>query len=464
MPRSPRSGTSKAEGDRRPPRIVRHSAPMGSQYSRASLGEANMRDSWRIGVSAAILPLCAALAAKAGEERRPADAIAEMFANADKPKASAESASTPARPDIDYEMDLLRRARAEAEERNAAGPTKRATLKAETPAKPEALRPEAAQAKSEKQPPPPSVNPAKAGVAAAPAPAPTPNPIAAAPTAMRPLPAGAALTKAPVSRSLALARISPNATVFKIQIRKPDGDRTAAKIADAAKPEAAPPDAETAKPLQALAPTPAAAPAPTPPPAALPTPPPAQMAAPTPATATANTEPARPSSPPVAGRETSGARATVLVVLDDGTTTSPDPILCLGETCAISAGLSAPARMLPRADALALKTTRDATIDPCFGKTACAFRDVPVTADAILQIIFIGSGKTPNPGDGFSVAVDATCKLNAGNVECGHPLETSEFIAWIVPEAIAKQAGAPALEAAIADGLPSSELAQTTDK
>ncbi len=397
------------------------------------------RDGWRIGVSAAMLPL-AALATVAAE-KRPADAIAEMFANADKPAPPPASATaTPTRPSLDYEMDMLRRARAEAAERGAAGKSVTSTTpRAELP-KLTADQPGPAPPKARK-PVEPLPNTANADVAATPSPAPKSAP----PAAPAPAPIAANPT-APIARPAVDAESAPNATIFRIQIRKPEAGKPPALIADATKPDAT--DAnEPVKPLQALAPDPAALPAPSAPPSVQPSAAPAPTAA----------------QPSVVGRAPSDVRATILVILEGGTGT-PDPILCVGETCAISAGLSTPARVLPRAEALALKTTRDATIDPCFGKAGCAFRDVPLAADAILQLVLIGSGDTPKSGDGFSIALDATCKRNGSHVECGRPLETTDFVAWIIPEAIAKEAGAAALEAAIAEGLPASEIAQTADK
>ncbi len=399
------------------------------------------RDGWRIGVSAAMLPLCAAVAAVAAE-KRPADAIAEMFANDDKP-APHPSTAMPARPNLDYEMDMLRRARAEAGEHGAPGKAASPTTPKTELLKPTANQPGMALRKA-RMPVEPLQNPnakvaAKPSTALQPAPSATPAP---APIAA-PIAIGVNPTT-PVARLSVNTKPASNAAVFRIQIRKPEARKPPALIADATKPDAT--DA-TEKPLQALAPDPAALPAPSAPPTVQP------AAAPAPTAA----------QPPVAGRAPSGVRAAILVVLEGGTGT-PDPILCVGETCAISAGLSTPARMLPRAEALALKSTRDATVDPCFGKVGCAFRDVPVTADSLLQIVLIGSGDMPKPGDGFSIALDATCKRNAGQIECGRPLETTDFVAWIIPEAIAKEAGAAALEAAIAEGLPSSEIAQTVDK
>jgi hypothetical protein len=67
-----------------------------------------------IALSAATLALTAsALAAALAEPADPAQAIAQRFSEASDPKP----ASIPARPSLDYEMDMLRRARAEELER-----------------------------------------------------------------------------------------------------------------------------------------------------------------------------------------------------------------------------------------------------------------------------------------------------------------------------------------------------------
>jgi hypothetical protein len=333
------------------------------------------RGIWSL-LSAAALAL--ATTASSAETFSPADAIAEKFANADKPKPQEIANSE--RPNLDYEMEMLRRARLEAEERKAAdglNPSS-AALPAATikPATLEASPPQA----------PPSTT--------APMPEAKLEPITVEPPPLAPL------SNAPVEATPAPAK----------QI-EPEQDR-----------------------VQALK-----------------------------SPATADPAPQTPSPPVTAASAT--ARATILLVLEGARPkVSPDPILCFGDVCAISSGLSSPARAMPRGEALALKSTRDVTSDPCFGKSACAFRDVPLPDDAILQVISIGAGDPPKAGDGFTADLDVTCKVEDRELSCGQPLATLHFTAWVVPEATAASAGPPALEAAIADGLPFADDILSADK
>lgn len=309
------------------------------------------------GLVVAGLVAAAAFAATA-EPSSPADAIAEKFANADKPKPQTVAESE--RPSLDYEIDMLRRARLEAEERKSA----------------------------------PQVQPADA-----------------------PLPAA----------ELQPIKVDPPAPI----------------------PEPA------TIPTAAPTPTPVAAPAPDQTPPVQPS-----------STSTAAAEPApqATATAPVAAPAAS-ARATILLILEGARSKiAPDPIVCFADVCAISSGLSEPARTLPRAQALAMGSTRDATLDPCYGKSACAFRDVPLPDDAILQVISLGAGEPPKAGDGFTADLDKTCKIEDRDLSCGHPLATLNFTAWVVPEATAVAAGAPVLEAAIADGLPFADGILSADK
>lgn len=238
------------------------------------------------------------------------------------------------------------------------------------------------------------------------------------------------------------------------------------------------PAGPTAAPLPTPPPTAAVAPTATPPPvtsqpvatpAAAPPPTPAapsQSAAkePTPAAVPPAASPP-PKAPTTTAAQSGQTRATVLVVLEPNDVKStPDPIICLGDTCAVSTGLTTPARIITRAEALALKTTASETDDTCFGKGACAYRGVPIGKDTILQVLSAGAASPPPPGDGFTANLDDTCKLDERDLICSHPLATLHYTAWIVPEDLAEKAGPAALEDAIADGLPFDDEFQSADK
>ena len=245
-----------------------------------------------------------------------ADAIAQKFAGqaeplqkpqvkaeAAKPKAQAIQAARSERPTIDYEMDMLRRARAEQAAETA------------TVQPAAAVTPPAAELA-----PTPSIAPA-VGSAPTPAPAATAPPAAVAPI----VPAAAATTAITVELAL------PTKT------------------------------AES-----------------TPPPA------PVQAPAPQKADVQAKAEPI-PAAPaqPVTESSVPSQHATLLLALETGGTSSKsgsapafDPIICLGDTCFVSAGLNANAVKLAKLDALKLKSTSDASPDSCKGKAGCVFRNV----------------------------------------------------------------------------------------
>ncbi len=303
-----------------------------------------------IALSAATLALTAsALAAALAEPVDPAQAIAQRFSEASDPKP----ASIPARPSLDYEMDMLRRARAEELERQKQGAQKVLTKVAE---------------------PAPSVAQAPVAPAAPPTPA--------------------------------------------------------------AKPQQAP----AAKVVET-----AVSPTPGPPPA--------------------------PASDTKAGAETAGSgdsRVTVLLVLgtdgkDAAFAPKPDPIICLDQRCWVSNGLEAPARPLPRSEAIALKSSAGATSDSCNSKSACVFRDIAVSPDAQIQVVELGEsrGVTSNP---YSIAADASCRKDDGALVCDNALVTHEFRIWVVPEPTAQAIGAGALEDAVAEGLPADDAQPANDK
>ena len=298
----------------------------------------------------------------------PAQAIAQKFSEASDPKPAPKPALTTERPDLDYELDMLSRARAEELERQSADEmmVKVAAPVAATPA----VTAPAAPTTADKTP------------VAAPSAEPTPAPAPAAP----------------------------------------------ARLAEPVAPE----------PPAVVKPAPTAAPPPALPPAA----------ASDDADAQSKVQP----------------RVTVLLVLDsDGndaaSAVKPDPIICFDQRCWISNGLEAPARPMPRSEALALKSTNTATSDSCSGKSACAFRNIALGPGSQIQVVAVGESRGVADGS-YTVAADTSCRKDDGDLVCGNALVTQEFRLWLVPEPTAQAVGPAGLEDAVAEGLPDDDDAQ----
>lgn len=326
----------------------------------------------------------------------PQPATVKPFAKPPADKAVSKVA-TSERPPLDYEMDMLRRARAEEADRKAA----------EQPAT---------------KPPgrivvtPPAVTPPAAGTAS---PAAAVKPEAAAPKP-------------------ATEQLLPE------------------KIAEPAKPALSP----------QTTPPPAAAPIIAEPQKIVEAPAAATTTAATPPGAAAVTTPAVAAPAPPTG---STVQASVLLAIETGgassrsDATALDPIICVGDSCFLSAGLTADAVKLTKPDALKLKSSDDASPDACRGKVACVFRNVGLTKNAQIEVIEIG-GSSSAPARTYAAEPDATCKTSDGALACENPIATADFRLWIVPEATAKAAGAEAIEDAVADSLPHRDIARDTDK
>ncbi len=162
--------------------------------------------------------------------------------------------------------------------------------------------------------------------------------------------------------------------------------------------------------------------------------------------------------------------ASLLVTLETSGTSNKsaapptyDPLICLGDSCYVSAGLNAAAVKLAKTDALKLKTTSEASPDSCKGKVGCVFRDVAVPAGALVQVVELGSA-TQSSVQPVQIQLDTSCKAADGDLNCDSPILTTDFRLWVVPEETARSAGVPAIEEAVADGLPHLDVARATDK
>jgi len=235
-------------------------------------------------------------------------------------------------------------------------------------------------------------------------------------------------------------------------------------------------EAERQKEIAASAPIAVAQPAPTAVPPAIAEPPPTISLDPEPvAKPSSDVQPPmdRPrrtaeSQPPQADvvAASPDTRATVLLVLDSDDTeqahVKSDPIICFDQQCWISNGLDAPAKPMPRSQAIALKTTETPTGDSCSGKSGCAFRNIAFHPDSQIQVVEVGESRGVADG-AYTVAADTTCRKLDGNLTCDNALVTHAFRMWVIPETTAQQVGASTLEDAVADGLEDNNDDNSTD-
>lgn len=158
--------------------------------------------------------------------------------------------------------------------------------------------------------------------------------------------------------------------------------------------------------------------------------------------------------------------ATVLLVLDpDGTglDIKPDPIICIDNSCWLSSGMSAPARRMPRNQAVALEGTAGMTAESCSGKSGCAYRNVAIDPADRIDVIEVGEGGGASVG-AYTIAVDPSCRATGQSLICDNGLATQNFHIWVVPEATAEAAGPLRLENAVAEGLPDADVMSAKDK
>jgi hypothetical protein len=328
-------------------------------------------------------------------------ALKPAHAQAAKPQIADAQPARAERPNIDYEMDMLRRARAELT-------AEKAVVQSTAAAAPVTGGPAAA----------PVAPPSVAAVATAPTPLPAPAP-AAAPAAV-PLAISAA--------AAAAVSVSPPVATPPVETRSPT------KTAESTPPPA--PPAAAAKPdVQAKV----------------------------------DPKPAEPIPSPVAAI-VPAQHATLLLALEtsgasskSAAATAFDPMVCLGDSCFVSAGLNADAVKLTKLDALKLKSTSDASPDSCKGKVGCVFRNIAVPQGAQIQVIELGSA-SHDPLHASDAKLDATCKMSDSGLNCDNPILTADFKIWLVPEETARTAGVQELEDTLADGLPHVDVARATDK
>lgn len=174
-----------------------------------------------------------------------------------------------------------------------------------------------------------------------------------------------------------------------------------------------------------------------------------------------------PSATPAPAHEATGARASILVVLNQtGSGEIPktfDPILCLGDVCYVSTGNETDARRVSRQDALSAKSSMATGAGACAGTPACAFRGVSLPESLSAQIVDLGLVRH-EPREAITAKLDPTCTVEDDFLACDKPIAAPDYRVWVVPEAIAAKAGGERIEAALDAELPEENVTLETDK
>jgi hypothetical protein len=153
-------------------------------------------------------------------------------------------------------------------------------------------------------------------------------------------------------------------------------------------------------------------------------------------------------------------RVTILMVLEPGNrgirrhNKTADPLLCGEKGCYVGAGAGTPAELVPRRRALGMMRTLGERAGACRHSLGCVFRDIDLVAyPAVVQPIDMRflrhDRREPHILDEAS-----RCRLASGRLSCT-PIEGADYIMWVVPERIAERAGARELERVVTTGLRS---------
>lgn len=154
----------------------------------------------------------------------------------------------------------------------------------------------------------------------------------------------------------------------------------------------------------------------------------------------------------------SSTRVTVLIVLEPGDrgirrhNKSADPLLCGEKGCYVGTGAATPADFLPRHRAFGATRTLGDRAGACRNSLGCVFRGIDLVAyPAVIQPIDMRflrhDRREPHVLDEAS-----RCRLDAGRLSCA-PVAGPDYVMWVVPEQIAEQAGPQELTRVVAAGL-----------
>ncbi len=174
-----------------------------------------------------------------------------------------------------------------------------------------------------------------------------------------------------------------------------------------------------------------------------------------PEVAAAPQEDRSPDAQPPATAPAAPTRATVLLSIAPGRTgiralaPTADPILCMPDVCWISRGPDRDARMVPRRKALGPLNTLGARAGACNDSVDCVFRNIELTgASTIVQPVDLRILKHDRRAP-LDVRVDTTCHIERRTLACAQWQSGGDYRLWVVPEAVAREAGGGMLSGAM---------------
>ena len=172
----------------------------------------------------------------------------------------------------------------------------------------------------------------------------------------------------------------------------------------------------------------------------------------------------RPDEDPIATKYP--ARVTVLLIMEPRRRgwrrykKAANPVLCVGTRCYISAGAETTADALPRRRALGPRNSLGRRAGSCNNQLVCVFRGITLDGNSsYIQPIDMGLLRHRRR-DIRKAAPDRTCTVANDSLHCTSVIIAHHYRAWIVPDAVAEQAGPEALEDALYSGLTATRSAR----
>lgn len=156
----------------------------------------------------------------------------------------------------------------------------------------------------------------------------------------------------------------------------------------------------------------------------------------------------------------SSTRVTILLAMDPGLTgirrfgkKTADPVLCSGNRCWISAGTERSALAVSRGQALGPSNTMGRRAAACNRHLVCVFRNVELgAATASVQPIDLRIMRHDRR-EPLRLAADPSCRLSNGALLCDKLYISRSWRAWVVPERLAAEAGSETIAASLAGSL-----------
>ncbi len=163
--------------------------------------------------------------------------------------------------------------------------------------------------------------------------------------------------------------------------------------------------------------------------------------------------------PAVPAEAISPDAVTVLIMMQPGHrgirrhSKTADPVLCGAGGCYVSNGADAEAMFYPGHRALGLRRTLSGRAGACKNTLGCVFRGVDLAVlHHFLQPVDMRLVRHDRR-EGHFIERDSRCRMDGPRLTCAEPVMSSDYVMWLVPEALAARVGPGVLEQALWDGL-----------